>query len=292
MSIIQTLKEAELTPTQVNQVLPGAWLSTVQKIDPQDEEEQRLKNQIVEFLEGLNKRFRDQINTNLSKMKEHSKEKVFIKKNSDSEKENVSQNKMNIGEQQSNLKQKETKEKDEEPKYSPMSDEIKNFTVQTFATELVTDYKTDPAAKKEMKPIAVEKAKQLEEAVEAKAEGDEAQFRIEARNVSSYLATKHNEPLRQGLLSGQIDPKEFLENKEEFLGDELKSKLHEKDKEAFNDANLNRDVQIVHDSDLYICEKCGSRKVEKAEKQMKPASHSSNSILYCAECDHVEMKDN
>jgi len=96
-------------------------------------------------------------------MKEHSKEKVFIKKNSDSEKENVSQNKMNIGEQQSNLKQKETKEKDEEPKYSPMSDEIKNFTVQTFATELVTDYKTDPAAKKEMKPIAVEKAKQLEE---------------------------------------------------------------------------------------------------------------------------------
>ncbi len=83
-------------------------------------------------------------------MKEQSKEKVFLKKNSsDSEKENVSQNKMNINE---NVKQ-----------YSPMSDEIKNFTVQTFATELVTDYKTDPAAKKDMKPIAVEKAKELEE---------------------------------------------------------------------------------------------------------------------------------
>lgn len=83
-------------------------------------------------------------------MKEQSKEKVFMKKNSsDSEKENVSQNKMNMNE---NVKQ-----------YSPMSDEIKNFTVQTFATELVTDYKTDPAAKKDMKPIAVEKAKELEE---------------------------------------------------------------------------------------------------------------------------------
>ena len=134
-------------------------------------------------------------------MKEQSKEKVLTKKNSDSEKENVSQNKMNIGEhQQSNLKQKA-----EEPKYSPMSDEIKNFTVQTFATELVTDYKTDPAAKKDMRPIAVEKAKELEEgeirrmfyffnenfpAVEARVEGDEDKFRIEARNVSSYLAVR------------------------------------------------------------------------------------------------------
>jgi len=289
-SIIQTLKESELTPAQLNQIFPGAWLQTIQKIDPQDEDEQKLKNNMIDLLEGLNRRFREQTNNNLSKMKEQSKEKVYGKKTtSDSEKENISQNQMNTTEQQSSdLKQKS---ESEEQKHPPVSEDMKNFTVQSFATELVTDYKTDPAAKKDMKPIAVEKAKQLEEAVEAIVEGDEDKFRMEARNVSSFLATKHNEELRQGILSGEIDPKEFVGNKEEFLSSEIKSKFNEKEKQALNDGNLNRDVEIVRDSALYTCEKCGSKKVEKTEKQMGSASHSSNSVLFCAECDHVEVKE-
>jgi len=39
-------------------------------------------------------------------------------------------------------------------------------------------------------------------------------------------------------------------------------------------------VDIVQESDLYKCEKCGSRKIEKTEKQMKPASHSSNTYNF------------
>jgi len=46
-SIIQTLKESDLTPAQLNQVFPGAWLQTIQKIDPQDEDEQKLKNNVI-----------------------------------------------------------------------------------------------------------------------------------------------------------------------------------------------------------------------------------------------------
>ena len=93
-------------------------------------------------------------------MKEQSREK-FGKKNSDSEKENLSQNQMNVNES-SSLKQKGDLD---EHKHTNVSEEVKNFTVQSFATELVTDFKSNPAAKKDMKPIAVEKAKELEEGI-------------------------------------------------------------------------------------------------------------------------------
>jgi len=299
ISIIQILKNADLTAIQLETFLPGGWSQFVQKINPENDEEQKIKESMTDLLDTLHTQHRKMKSSGLGKMKKKSLEK-YQKESIDVAKENLPQNYTEMKNEESEL-HKKSEHPHQERKHSHshhqkeeevpanLNQIVRDFAIKDLSEELATDYKSNKHEKETILPLAHEKAIELEKAIEQKAHGDENKFRLEARNVSAFLSVKNNEGLRKGLLSGDIDAKEFVQHKEDFLSNNLKAKIDEKEREAFNDGNLDRDVEITPESELYKCENCGSRKIEKTEKQMKLGSQSSTSVLVCAECDHVQI---
>jgi DNA-directed RNA polymerase subunit M/transcription elongation factor TFIIS len=169
-------------------------------------------------------------------------------------------------------------------KLPPVTQEYRNFALKAFTDGLLIDYKGNPHEKEKWKPIASEKAIEIERALSEKTRGNDNGYRYEARNLSNFLMLKNNEELRRRLMDGTAECREFVDNKENFLNQTARDRIEEASRRIIDASNADYDKKIIRESQLYQCRRCKSRKISKTEKQTRGGDEPMTSFFNCAEC--------
>lgn len=160
----------------------------------------------------------------------------------------------------------------------------RNFSVKSFADGLLMDYKANPAEKERLRPLANKKAVEMERVLNEKVKGNENDYRLQARDLSTFLILKSNSELRKYLLESDGDCKDFVYNKENFMNQAAREKLEKTSRRLIDAANADYDKKTVRESALYQCKNCKSRKISKTEKQTRSGDEPMTSFFQCVDC--------
>jgi len=304
LSIINSLLETNVTLTQLKDSKIGSSLKKIIKEEVKDDEEKALKDSIIKLFTKAQKREEENPqpkqpetkpangNSTTEQPKKPQPEEQKSRVTDENKPKESTILRRNLSSSNKDAAKKEAPKKAPTPtKADPngirtlpiLEPSYRNFTLQSFSDALLMEYKTNPAEKDRLKPTANLKALEIEKALKDKTSG-ENEYRMEARNLSTFMMMKANIELRRKLLDGSAGCKEFVLNKESFLNKSAKEKMEEVSRKLLDAANADYDKKNIRESSLYQCKKCKSRKISKEEKQTRSGDEPMTSFFKCIEC--------
>jgi len=307
LSIINSLLETDVTLTQLKDSKIGSSLKKIIKEEVHNDDEKALKDAIIKLFTKAQKKEEENAQSGDKKPAEskpangNSTSEQPKKPEAEEQKANpVEENKPKESSliRRNSENQKTQAVKKEAPKKAPtpikadprgvktlpiLDPSYRNFTLQSFSDALLMEYKTNPAEKERLKPTANLKAIDIEKALKEKTSG-ESEYRMEARNLTTFLMMKTNIELRRKIMDGNADCKEFVHNKENFLNKTARDKMEEVSRKLLDAANADYDKKMVRESSLYQCRKCKSKKISKEEKQTRSGDEPMTSFFKCIDC--------
>lgn len=304
ISIINSLLEMNVSLTQLKDSKIGSSLKKIIKEEVKDDDEKTLKDSIIKLFTKAQKREEENPQPKQPETKpangnsttEQPKKPQAEEQKAPVTDENKPKESILLRRNASSTNKDAAKK--EAPKKAPtptkadpngirtlpiLEPSYRNFTLQSFSDALLMEYKTNPAEKDRLKPTANLKALEIERALKDKTSG-ENEYRMEARNLSTFMMMKANIELRRKLLDGSAGCKEFVLNKESFLNKSAKEKMEEVSRKLLDAANADYDKKNIRESSLYQCKKCKSRKISKEEKQTRSGDEPMTSFFKCIEC--------
>lgn len=301
LSIINSLLETEVTLTQLKDSKIGSSLKKIIKEENNTDEHKTLKDAILKLFTKAQKREEENPQPKQSESKPANgnntieppkKPQIEEQKAAPPSSENRPLIKKPSSEPNKGAAKKEAPKKAPTPvkadpngiKTLPALDpSYRNFTLQSISDGLLLEYKTNPAEKERLKPTANIKAVEIERALKEKT-SNENEYRMEARNLSTFIFMKANVELRRTILDGSANCKAFVIRPEGFLNKTAKDKMEEVSRKLLDAANADYDKKMIRESSLYQCKKCGSRKISKEEKQTRSGDEPMTSFFKCIDC--------
>jgi transcription elongation factor S-II len=289
LSILTTLSEGNITIDQLREYKIGASLSKLVKEETNDPDEKALKKAATDLFKQCKQRDAPKEEekgngTQKSASLESSEKKSTKEKESVDGKKSEKKSEKKTEKPERAINEGRIEDEggvDSLPRLSP---DYRNTTLKMLVDGLLLDYQKIPLELEKRKRLANKSAIDIEKVLNEKCDNREDMYRMDARNTIAFLNTKNNMDVREGLLIGKIEVKEFVYKKETFLNRDIKEKMEKNSRRLIDASNADYDKQSVAESKLYQCKKCKSRKIHKIEKQTRGGDEPMTSFFNCVEC--------